>query len=69
MTYLQAKSVFFIFQLNFVRFYLPMLEINHKRVIYLDDDVIVQGTYAKMVKYIQSWLTVSDYFDSEQRSP
>ncbi|XP_041637104.1 glycosyltransferase 8 domain-containing protein 2 [Cheilinus undulatus] len=29
--------------LNFVRFYLPLLEINHKRVIYLDDDVIVQG--------------------------
>ncbi|XP_019955378.2 glycosyltransferase 8 domain-containing protein 2 isoform X1 [Paralichthys olivaceus] len=29
--------------LNFVRFYLPLLDINHKRVIYLDDDVIVQG--------------------------
>nr|XP_057923068.1 glycosyltransferase 8 domain-containing protein 2 isoform X3 [Doryrhamphus excisus] len=29
--------------LNFVRFYLPLLELNHKRVIYLDDDVIVQG--------------------------
>ncbi|XP_061769258.1 glycosyltransferase 8 domain-containing protein 2 isoform X1 [Nerophis ophidion] len=29
--------------LNFVRFYLPLLGINHKRVIYLDDDVIVQG--------------------------
>ncbi|XP_056223839.1 glycosyltransferase 8 domain-containing protein 2 [Seriola aureovittata] len=29
--------------LNFVRFYIPLLDINHKRVIYLDDDVIVQG--------------------------
>ncbi|XP_040029568.2 glycosyltransferase 8 domain-containing protein 2 [Gasterosteus aculeatus] len=29
--------------LNFVRFYLSMLDIKHKRVIYLDDDVIVQG--------------------------
>ncbi|XP_062861322.1 glycosyltransferase 8 domain-containing protein 2 [Trichomycterus rosablanca] len=30
--------------LNFVRFYLPLLAIsNHKRVVYLDDDVIVQG--------------------------
>nr|XP_055046798.1 glycosyltransferase 8 domain-containing protein 2 [Misgurnus anguillicaudatus] len=30
--------------LNFVRFYLPLLEIeNHKQIIYLDDDVIVQG--------------------------
>ncbi|XP_039996738.1 glycosyltransferase 8 domain-containing protein 2 [Xiphias gladius] len=29
--------------LNFVRFYLPLLDINHRRVIYLDDDVIVQG--------------------------
>ncbi|XP_030631218.1 glycosyltransferase 8 domain-containing protein 2 [Chanos chanos] len=29
--------------LNFVRFYLPLLAINHNRIIYLDDDVIVQG--------------------------
>ncbi|KAL6460239.1 hypothetical protein MHYP_G00319980 [Metynnis hypsauchen] len=30
--------------LNFVRFYLPLLAIsNHKRIVYLDDDVIVQG--------------------------
>ncbi|XP_044199762.1 glycosyltransferase 8 domain-containing protein 2 [Thunnus albacares] len=29
--------------LNFVRFYIPLLDINHKRVVYLDDDVIVQG--------------------------
>lgn len=29
--------------LNFVRFYLPLLDINHKRIIYVDDDVIVQG--------------------------
>ncbi|XP_028810912.1 glycosyltransferase 8 domain-containing protein 2 [Denticeps clupeoides] len=28
--------------LNFVRFYLPLLDISHRRVIYLDDDVIVQ---------------------------
>lgn len=27
-----------------MRFYLPLLNIDHKRVIYLDDDVIVQGT-------------------------
>uniref|UniRef100_A0A3B4ATM7 Uncharacterized protein n=1 Tax=Periophthalmus magnuspinnatus TaxID=409849 RepID=A0A3B4ATM7_9GOBI len=29
--------------LNFVRFYLPLLDIHHKRLIYVDDDVIVQG--------------------------
>ncbi|KAG7279642.1 hypothetical protein CRUP_019379 [Coryphaenoides rupestris] len=29
--------------LNFVRFYLPLLDINYNRLIYLDDDVIVQG--------------------------
>ncbi|XP_074554198.1 glycosyltransferase 8 domain-containing protein 2 [Halichoeres trimaculatus] len=29
--------------LNFVRYYLPLLDIKHKRVIYLDDDIIVQG--------------------------
>ncbi|MBN3295275.1 GL8D2 protein, partial [Amia calva] len=29
--------------LNFVRFYLPLLIVKHKKVIYLDDDVIVQG--------------------------
>uniref|UniRef100_A0A3P8ZJG7 Glycosyltransferase 8 domain-containing protein 2 n=1 Tax=Esox lucius TaxID=8010 RepID=A0A3P8ZJG7_ESOLU len=29
--------------LNFVRFYLPLLDISHKKVIYVDDDVIVQG--------------------------
>uniref|UniRef100_A0A8D2ZID6 Glycosyltransferase 8 domain-containing protein 2 n=1 Tax=Scophthalmus maximus TaxID=52904 RepID=A0A8D2ZID6_SCOMX len=29
--------------LNFVRFYLPLLDIKHRRVVYLDDDVIVQG--------------------------
>ncbi|XP_008108795.1 glycosyltransferase 8 domain-containing protein 2 [Anolis carolinensis] len=29
--------------LNFVRFYLPLLIHEHEKVIYLDDDVIVQG--------------------------
>ncbi|XP_076967963.1 glycosyltransferase 8 domain-containing protein 2 [Tamandua tetradactyla] len=29
--------------LNFVRFYLPLLVQHHEKVIYLDDDVIVQG--------------------------
>ncbi|XP_033882569.1 glycosyltransferase 8 domain-containing protein 2 [Acipenser ruthenus] len=29
--------------LNFVRFYIPLLIHNHEKVIYLDDDVIVQG--------------------------
>ncbi|XP_030070779.1 glycosyltransferase 8 domain-containing protein 2 [Microcaecilia unicolor] len=29
--------------LNFVRFYLPLLIHKHERVIYLDDDIIVQG--------------------------
>ncbi|KAG7320456.1 hypothetical protein KOW79_016309 [Hemibagrus wyckioides] len=30
--------------LNFVRFYLPLLAIsNHKKLVYLDDDIIVQG--------------------------
>ncbi|XP_008399746.1 glycosyltransferase 8 domain-containing protein 2 isoform X1 [Poecilia reticulata] len=32
-----------VLQLNFVRFYLPLLGISHRRVIYVDDDVIVQG--------------------------
>lgn len=36
--------VSFVLQLNFVRFYLPLLGIeNHERIVYLDDDVIVQG--------------------------
>lgn len=35
----------FVLQLNFVRYYLPHLDIKHKRVIYLDDDIIVQGEY------------------------
>ncbi|XP_023792514.1 glycosyltransferase 8 domain-containing protein 2 isoform X2 [Cyanistes caeruleus] len=30
-------------ELNFVRFYLPLLIQKHEKVIYLDDDVIVQG--------------------------
>ncbi|XP_013875564.1 glycosyltransferase 8 domain-containing protein 2 [Austrofundulus limnaeus] len=29
--------------LNFVRFYLPLLGISHERVVYLDDDVIIQS--------------------------
>uniref|UniRef100_A0A3Q2PJ72 Glycosyltransferase 8 domain containing 2 n=1 Tax=Fundulus heteroclitus TaxID=8078 RepID=A0A3Q2PJ72_FUNHE len=29
--------------LNFVRFYLPLLGISHRRAVYVDDDVIVQG--------------------------
>lgn len=40
-----GNNATFVLQLNFVRFYLPLLDISHKRVIYLDDDVIVQGTY------------------------
>ncbi|KAF3859627.1 hypothetical protein F7725_022026, partial [Dissostichus mawsoni] len=40
---LHPVSSFRYFMLNFVRFYLPLLDIHHKRVIYLDDDVIVQG--------------------------
>uniref|UniRef100_A0A671WQM2 Glycosyltransferase 8 domain containing 2 n=1 Tax=Sparus aurata TaxID=8175 RepID=A0A671WQM2_SPAAU len=38
-----GNNATFVLQLNFVRFYLPLLDISHKRVIYLDDDVIVQG--------------------------
>ncbi|CAF90640.1 unnamed protein product, partial [Tetraodon nigroviridis] len=41
--------------LNFVRFYLPQLDINHNRVIYLDDDVIVQAT--------SGWLNLGDIED------
>ncbi|XP_075065402.1 glycosyltransferase 8 domain-containing protein 2 [Mixophyes fleayi] len=29
--------------LNFVRFYLPLLTLEHEKVIYLDDDIIVLG--------------------------
>lgn len=36
-------------QLNFVKFYLPLLAIsNHKKIVYLDDDIIVQG----MIQYV-----------------
>ncbi len=31
------------FQLNFVRFFLPVFLPDAEKVIYLDDDVIVQG--------------------------
>lgn len=40
---LHVDSISFPLQLNFVRFYLPLLVKRHKRIIYLDDDVIVQG--------------------------
>ncbi|XP_036375625.1 glycosyltransferase 8 domain-containing protein 2 [Megalops cyprinoides] len=36
--------------LNFVRFYLPLLVVRHKRAIYLDDDVIVQGDIQELYK-------------------
>ncbi|KAI5617959.1 glycosyltransferase 8 domain-containing protein 2 [Silurus asotus] len=37
--------------LNFVRFYLPLLAIsNHKRIIYLDDDIIVQGDIQELYR-------------------
>ncbi|KAM8883263.1 glycosyltransferase 8 domain-containing protein 2 [Synchiropus picturatus] len=36
--------------LNFVRFYLPLLAIPHRRVIYLDDDIIVQGDILNLFK-------------------
>ncbi|XP_068611601.1 glycosyltransferase 8 domain-containing protein 2 [Brachionichthys hirsutus] len=36
--------------LNFARFYLPLLDISHKKVIYLDDDVIVQGDIKDLFK-------------------
>nr|XP_006633154.1 PREDICTED: glycosyltransferase 8 domain-containing protein 2 [Lepisosteus oculatus] len=36
--------------LNFVRFYLPMLVSKHKKVIYLDDDVIVQGDIQELYR-------------------
>lgn len=42
-TLLKSLPSFFIQQLNFVRFYLPLLIHEHEKVIYLDDDVIVQG--------------------------
>ena len=40
------KSCFntFFFQLTFARFYLPILVPRAKKAIYMDDDVIVQGT-------------------------
>ncbi|XP_060759678.1 glycosyltransferase 8 domain-containing protein 2 isoform X2 [Neoarius graeffei] len=37
--------------LNFVRFYLPLLAIsNHKKIVYLDDDVIVQGDIQELYR-------------------
>ncbi|MBN3312313.1 GL8D2 protein, partial [Atractosteus spatula] len=36
--------------LNFVRFYLPMLVSEHQKVIYLDDDVIVQGDIQELYR-------------------
>lgn len=37
-------SFFFLSQLTFARFYLPILVPSAKKAIYMDDDVIVQGT-------------------------
>ncbi len=48
-----------VLQLNFVRFYLPLLDLSHKRVIYLDDDVIVQGMYVLACSSGQFWGLVS----------
>lgn len=36
--------------LNFVRYYLPLLAINQKKIIYLDDDIIVQGDIKDLYK-------------------
>uniref|UniRef100_A0AAY5ECU9 Glycosyltransferase 8 domain containing 2 n=1 Tax=Electrophorus electricus TaxID=8005 RepID=A0AAY5ECU9_ELEEL len=37
--------------LNFVRFYLPLLAVStHRRVVYLDDDVIVQGDIQELYR-------------------
>ncbi|XP_061085746.1 glycosyltransferase 8 domain-containing protein 2-like [Conger conger] len=36
--------------LNFVRFYLPLLVVKHRRAIYVDDDVIVQGDIQDLYK-------------------
>lgn len=42
-----------VLQLNFVRFYLPLLAIsNHEKIVYLDDDIIVQGMTASFVRFI-----------------
>lgn len=35
--------MYFIFQLNFARFYMPVFLPDAEKAIYLDDDVIVQG--------------------------
>ncbi|XP_043943772.1 glycosyltransferase 8 domain-containing protein 2 [Protopterus annectens] len=40
--------------LNFVRFYLPLLIHHHEKVIYLDDDVIVQGDIQELYNTILS---------------
>lgn len=37
-------SFLFLSQLTFARFYLPVLVPSAKKAIYMDDDVIVQGT-------------------------
>lgn len=55
--------------LNFVRFYLPLLIHQHEKVIYLDDDVIVQGTLANCQEHLEkkqliSRITVSLHFSN-----
>lgn len=35
--------MYFIFQLTFARFYMPVFLPDAEKAIYLDDDVIVQG--------------------------
>lgn len=42
-----------VLQLNFVRFFLPLLAIgNHKKIVYLDDDIIVQGMTVSVVWFV-----------------
>ncbi|KAM8935824.1 glycosyltransferase 8 domain-containing protein 2 [Lycaon pictus] len=46
--------------LNFVRFYLPLLIHQHEKVIYLDDDVIVQGILADCQEHSEKEQLISD---------
>lgn len=45
--------------LNFVRFYLPLLIHQHEKVIYVDDDVIVQGILADCQDHLEKEQLIS----------
>lgn len=50
--------MYFIFQLTFARFYMPVFLPDAEKAIYLDDDVIVQGEVHSFIifKYPRNYI-------------